>query len=92
MTGPFIIAVPAKGRLQENAARFFSRAGLELIKPRGAREEDLRVLLQPAFGRHRDHERRAHATPRNAASRSIQTAKPTAGIGFALPSRASSPS
>jgi ATP phosphoribosyltransferase len=38
MSAPFVIAVPAKGRLQENAARFFSRAGLELIKPRGARD------------------------------------------------------
>jgi ATP phosphoribosyltransferase len=38
MSAPFVIAVPAKGRLQENATRFFSRAGLELIKPRGARD------------------------------------------------------
>jgi len=38
MSAPFVIAVPAKGRLQENAARFFSRAGLELTKPRGARD------------------------------------------------------
>jgi ATP phosphoribosyltransferase len=38
MSAPFVIAVPAKGRLQENASRFFSRAGLELIKPRGARD------------------------------------------------------
>src|SRR5947207_8340784 len=38
MSAPFIIAVPAKGRLQETAARFCSRAGLELIKPRGARD------------------------------------------------------
>jgi ATP phosphoribosyltransferase len=33
-----IIAVPAKGRLQENAEAFFDRAGLELVKPRGARD------------------------------------------------------
>jgi ATP phosphoribosyltransferase len=33
-----IIAVPAKGRLQENAEGFFMRAGLPLIKPRGARD------------------------------------------------------
>jgi ATP phosphoribosyltransferase len=33
-----ILAVPAKGRLQENAEAFFERAGLELIKPRGARD------------------------------------------------------
>jgi ATP phosphoribosyltransferase len=35
---PLILAVPSKGRLQENAERFFARAGLELVKPRGARE------------------------------------------------------
>ena len=33
-----ILAVPAKGRLQENAEVFFERSGLELIKPRGARD------------------------------------------------------
>jgi ATP phosphoribosyltransferase len=38
MSAPFVIAVPAKGRLQENAENFFARAGLELIKPRGARD------------------------------------------------------
>ena len=38
MSTPFIIAVPAKGRLQENAERFFAQAGLELVKPRGARD------------------------------------------------------
>ena len=38
MSGPFVIAVPAKGRLQENAESFFARAGLELVKPRGARD------------------------------------------------------
>jgi ATP phosphoribosyltransferase len=38
MSAPFIIAVPAKGRLQENAESFFARAGLELVKPRGARD------------------------------------------------------
>jgi ATP phosphoribosyltransferase len=38
MSAPFIIAVPAKGRLQENTEAFFARAGLELVKPRGARE------------------------------------------------------
>jgi ATP phosphoribosyltransferase len=37
-TMPLILAVPSKGRLQENAERFFARAGLELVKPRGARE------------------------------------------------------
>src|SRR5262245_18202929 len=33
----FVIAVPAKGRLQQNAESFFAQAGLELLKPRGAR-------------------------------------------------------
>jgi len=37
-SAPFVIAVPSKGRLQENAAAYFSRAGLELVKPRGARD------------------------------------------------------
>lgn len=38
MSAPLVIAVPAKGRLQENAEAFFKRAGLALQKPRGARE------------------------------------------------------
>src|SRR5713101_7655517 len=38
MSAPFVIAVPAKGRLQENAEAFFARAGLVLVKPRGARD------------------------------------------------------
>jgi ATP phosphoribosyltransferase len=38
MSAPFVIAVPAKGRLQQNAEAFFARAGLELVKPRGARD------------------------------------------------------
>ena len=38
MSAPLILAVPAKGRLQENAEAFFARAGLSLIKPRGARD------------------------------------------------------
>ncbi|HVX91602.1 MAG TPA: ATP phosphoribosyltransferase [Xanthobacteraceae bacterium] len=38
MTAPLVIAVPAKGRLQENAEAFFAEAGLALIKPRGARD------------------------------------------------------
>jgi ATP phosphoribosyltransferase len=37
-TAPLILAVPSKGRLQENVEKFFARAGLELVKPRGARE------------------------------------------------------
>jgi ATP phosphoribosyltransferase len=38
MTAPFVIAVPAKGRLQANMEAFFARAGLELVKPRGMRD------------------------------------------------------
>jgi ATP phosphoribosyltransferase len=38
MSGPLIIAVPAKGRLQESAEALFSSAGLALTKPRGARD------------------------------------------------------
>ena len=38
MSAPLIVAVPSKGRLQENAQGFFARAGLELVKPRGPRE------------------------------------------------------
>jgi ATP phosphoribosyltransferase len=38
MSGPLVLAVPAKGRLQENAEAFFARSGLTLIKPRGARD------------------------------------------------------
>ena len=38
MSAPFVLAVPSKGRLQENAESFFARAGLQLVKPRGARE------------------------------------------------------
>jgi ATP phosphoribosyltransferase len=38
MTSPFVLAVPSKGRLQENAEAFFTRAGLSLAKPRGARD------------------------------------------------------
>jgi ATP phosphoribosyltransferase len=36
--GPLILAVPSKGRLQENAAAFFTRAGLSLAQSRGARD------------------------------------------------------
>src|ERR1700685_141715 len=38
MTTPFVLAVPSKGRLQENAEAFFTRAGLGLAKPRGPRD------------------------------------------------------
>ena len=38
MSAPLVLGVPAKGRLQENAEAFFARAGLALVKPRGARD------------------------------------------------------
>src|SRR6202451_2979655 len=38
MNAPLLLAVPAKGRLQQNAESFFARAGLDLVKPRGARD------------------------------------------------------
>jgi len=38
MSAPLVLAVPSKGRLQENAEAFFARSGLALIKPRGARD------------------------------------------------------
>jgi ATP phosphoribosyltransferase len=38
MSARLTIAVPSKGRLQENAEAFFARAGLALVKSRGARD------------------------------------------------------
>jgi ATP phosphoribosyltransferase len=38
MSTPLVVAVPSKGRLQESADAFFARAGLALVKPRGARD------------------------------------------------------
>ncbi len=38
MATPFVLAVPSKGRLQENASAFFARAGLKLLQGRGARD------------------------------------------------------
>ncbi|TWC00490.1 ATP phosphoribosyltransferase (homohexameric) /ATP phosphoribosyltransferase catalytic subunit /ATP phosphoribosyltransferase regulatory subunit [Bradyrhizobium macuxiense] len=38
MSTPFVVAVPSKGRLQENAESFFARAGLTLSKAGGARD------------------------------------------------------
>ena len=35
---PFVLAVPSKGRLQENAQNFFARAGLAMVQARGARD------------------------------------------------------
>jgi len=38
MSAPLILAVPSKGRLQQNTESLFARSGLELVKPRGARD------------------------------------------------------
>ena len=38
MSNTLVIAVPAKGRLQENAELLFRSAGLALVKPRGVRD------------------------------------------------------
>jgi len=38
MSAPLILAMPSKGRLQQNAESFFARSGLELVKPRGPRD------------------------------------------------------
>lgn len=35
---PLVLAVPSKGRLQENASAFFARAGLSLVQARGERD------------------------------------------------------
>ena len=35
---PFVLAVPSKGRLQENAFAFFARAGLKLMQGGGSRD------------------------------------------------------
>ncbi|MDT2024132.1 ATP phosphoribosyltransferase [Methylocella sp. CPCC 101449] len=43
-----VIAVPSKGRLQENTAKFFGRAGLTLVQGRGAR--DYRGLIAEVSG------------------------------------------
>lgn len=54
--GPLILAVPSKGRLQENTSAFFARAGLNFVQPRGARDyrgvigeiEDAEILFLSA--------------------------------------------
>ena len=38
MSAPLVLAVPSKGRLQENTEAFFSRAGMTLAKAGGARD------------------------------------------------------
>ncbi len=76
----------------DGAAIVARAARLDQFEP-GAREEGFSVLLQAAFRRHGKKERRvAHDAPPQAASSSIEAAKPTAGIGEGDPSRVSSPS
>ncbi len=48
MTGKLVIAVPSKGRLQENTMAFFSRAGLTLAQEGGSR--DYRGVIQDMPG------------------------------------------
>lgn len=38
LDGPLTLAVPSKGRLQENTFAFFARAGLPLVQGRGSRD------------------------------------------------------
>ena len=38
MSDPLLLAVPSKGRLQENAFSFFAQAGLPVVRPGGARD------------------------------------------------------
>lgn len=53
---PLVLAIPSKGRLQENAAAFFARAGLDIAQGRGAREyrgglagmENVEIAFLPA--------------------------------------------
>jgi ATP phosphoribosyltransferase len=47
-SAPLVLAVPSKGRLQENAFSFFSRAGLNFVQGRGAR--DYRGVLREIPG------------------------------------------
>jgi len=46
-TLPLILAVPSKGRLQENASAFFGRAGLKLAQGAGARDYRGKLLGVP---------------------------------------------
>jgi ATP phosphoribosyltransferase len=56
MSAPLLIAVPSKGRLQENADAFFARAGLTVTRSRGHRDyrgviagiDDVEVLFLSA--------------------------------------------
>ena len=64
---PLLIALPSKGRLQENAFAFFARAGLALQQSRGARDyrgaieglKDVEVLFGFRRRAFRNHGRRS---------------------------------
>ena len=79
------------GKIGDRPAIVARAARLDQLEA-GAREEGLGVLLEPALGGHGDNEGCGHGVSRNCASRSIHTAKPTAEIAPALPSRVSRPS
>jgi hypothetical protein len=86
------IGNPDGGEVRDAAAILASAPRLDEVEA-GAREERFRVLLQASFGWYGNDEGLAHAfSPCSPANRSIQTAKPTAGIALALPRRVSSPS
>src|SRR5262249_61983867 len=75
-----------------NGAAVVARAARLHEDEAGAGKECMRVLLQAALGRDGKDEWSVHAPASSAASRSIHTANPTAGIATALPSRISRPS
>src|SRR3954453_1170125 len=77
--------------VRDRAAIFARAARLHELEAR-TRKESLGILLQPPFRGHRQHEGRAHASAPIPFSRSIHTAKPTAGIGAAAPRRVSNSS
>ncbi len=84
-------ATSTPGMSGDRAAILARAARLDELEA-GAREETFRILLQPAFRRHGEHERRAHDCVPISFRRSIHTAKPTAGIGAAAPRRESNSS
>lgn len=48
MSADLVLAVPSKGRLQENAQDFFARAGLKLVQARGQRDYRGQIADMPA--------------------------------------------
>ena len=74
------------GQVGDRAAIVAGAARLDQLQA-GAGEERLGVFLQPALGRHGDDSGALMTAPPPPATRSIHTAKPTAGIGAFAPSR-----